>query len=135
MEKKGFSRDDGPTGVMLCEHELGRHRVAAMVDAVAAGRRGDLSAAGRFAGERTGVLPLLRNHIEKEDHCLFAMADQVLSETEQQELLDAFARADSEHSCSVAQEDCVEQLAQLADRLGVSYARNATFVAWRGDHR
>ncbi|MCR4413266.1 MAG: hemerythrin domain-containing protein [Thermoguttaceae bacterium] len=97
MEARGFPREGGPTGVMLYEHELGRGRVSAMSEAVAAAQAGDAAAARRFAEHARAYIALLRDHIEKEDHCLFTMADQALDEAEQSRLLEAFSRVESEH--------------------------------------
>ena len=38
MEARGFSRERGPTGVMLHEHELGRQAIRAMLAALNAAR-------------------------------------------------------------------------------------------------
>lgn len=97
MEAKGFPREGGPTGVMLYEHELGRSRVAGMDQAISAAEAGDGAAVRRFAEHARAFIALLRNHMEKEDHCLFGMADQAFSEAEQINLLEAFRRTESEH--------------------------------------
>ena len=97
MEAKGFPREGGPTGVMLYEHELGRSRVARMDEAIVEAQAGGGAAVGRFAEHARAFIALLRNHIEKEDHCLFQMAKEAFSESEQNQLLEAFRRVESEH--------------------------------------
>lgn len=97
MEAKGFPREGGPTGVMLYEHEVGRSRVSRMDEAISTAEAGDGAAVRRFVEHARAFIALLRNHIDKEDHCLFGMADQAFSEAEQNQLLEAFRRAESEH--------------------------------------
>ncbi len=94
MESKGFSRTSGPVGVMLYEHVVGRDAVRQMeqaIDDFGCGREG---AAERFAAHARRYIDMLRQHIQKEDHCLFAMADQALSDNEQATLLERFAQAE-----------------------------------------
>lgn len=97
MEAKGFSRNSGPTGVMLYEHEEGRKFIRGMAETVDAAGRGDGAALERFTQNARGYIGLLRQHIQKEDHCLFAMANQVLGDADQQALLEDFNRVEKEH--------------------------------------
>jgi len=120
MEAHGFSRDCGPTAVMLHEHELGRREIADMSDALNAFKAGDATAPGRFAQHATAYINLLREHIHKEDHCLFTMADQAFSATDQQQLLDAFALVESEHMGAGTHEKYLQLAHELADRFGVT---------------
>ena len=89
LEQCGFSPQEGPTAVMRQEHQLGRRWIQAMRDALPNAaddpqkRRALLDAA-------VGYLYLLREHIQKEDHCLFPMARQALSEELQQRLGEQF---------------------------------------------
>jgi hemerythrin-like domain-containing protein len=125
MEAKGFSRDCGPTGVMLREHELGRQHVGQMNDALAAAQAGDSKAIGRFVEHAREFIALLREHIHKEDHCLFSMADQAFSAADQQQLLDAFARVEAEHMGVGTHEKYLQIADELADRFGVTHAASA----------
>ncbi len=43
-----------------------------------------------------GIAELLRQHIDKEDNILYRMADQVLTTTDQQELLSKFEKVERE---------------------------------------
>ncbi len=89
LETCGLPRDGGPTGVMLAEHELGRGFIGEMETAVNNYARGEVSALGDFVSAARAYLPLLREHIQKEDHCLFAMANENLSAVQQEHLLQA----------------------------------------------
>ncbi len=122
MEARGFSRDCGPTGVMLYEHEEGRRLVTGMAEAVAAASCDDSGAAARFAQHARQYIDLLREHIQKEDHCLFTMADQAFTEADQQQLLDAFDKVEHEHIGAGVHERYLELANTLARRLGVPLA-------------
>lgn len=126
MEAKGFSRDCGPTAVMLYEHELGRREIAGMTDALAALDAGDAEASTRFAEHARAYVNLLREHIHKEDHCLFSMADQAFSPADQQQLLEAFAHVEAEHMGVGTHEKYLRIADDLASRYGVARAVSAT---------
>lgn len=96
LERQGIPRQGGPIGVMLFEHEEGRRWVKLMDEAGARYSRGEEGAAkGLIEGAR-GYSQLLQAHIGKEDHVLFPMADQVLSETDQAGLLERFEAVERE---------------------------------------
>jgi len=78
MVERGFPRESGPIGVMLFEHTVGRQRVAALRSVAEA--PGDVGAAERqlFLESSLEYIPMLRQHIQKEDRILYPMAGQVL---------------------------------------------------------
>ncbi len=78
LEGVGMSRTSGPIAVMLHEHMLGREYVSAMADALEGARRGDATSIHRLVNAARSYVELIRNHILKEDHVLFNMADQML---------------------------------------------------------
>ncbi len=117
MEAKGYSRDGGPTGVMLHEHEQGRILIRRMAARLAAASDGDRGAQAEFIEAAREYVELLRQHIQKEDHCLFAMADRAFDDQDQQRLLDAFERVEREH----AGEGTHEKYLQLARILAYRY--------------
>ncbi len=120
MEAKGFPRQGGPTGVMLDEHEQGRADVRGMAEAVEGAAAGRSEAVTRFVAHAHGYVGLLREHIEKEDHCLFGMANQALNEDEQQRLLEAFQHAEQEHMGLGTHEKYLRVADDLASRFGVA---------------
>lgn len=79
LEGVGLSRTTGPIAVMLHEHMLGREYATAMADALEGARQGDATSIHRLVNAARGYVELIRNHILKEDHVLFNMADQMLS--------------------------------------------------------
>jgi hemerythrin-like domain-containing protein len=92
MEERGFSREQGPTGVMLREHDAGRYHVHGMSKAVGRVTSGDTAATDAFIEHARGFAALLRQHILKEDQCLFPMADRALSAADQDALSQSFAK-------------------------------------------
>ena len=119
MESKGFSRQQGPTGVMLHEHEEGP-RACAMEEAVKEFSAGDLAGKILFVEHARAYSNLLRQHIQKEDHCLFQMADQTLSVLDQEELGKSFGKLETECEGHTTQEQYLSIAYALADRLGVT---------------
>jgi len=77
LVNKGIPQSGGPVGVMLEEHEEGRMYISIMSESVKAR---DIEAFKSGASKYTN---LLRNHIEKENTILFAEADKLISEDEQ----------------------------------------------------
>ncbi|NOX57168.1 MAG: hemerythrin [Planctomycetes bacterium] len=119
MEAKGFPRDGGPTGVMLYEHEQGRSHIREMDAAVDAVATGDSAALRRFIRHALAYIELLRAHIDKEDHCLFPMADQAFGESDQQQLREVFERVEREEIGEDVHQRYVALANELADRFGV----------------
>jgi hemerythrin-like domain-containing protein len=124
LEERGFSREQGPTGVMLDEHELGRHYVRGMAAAVADGRAGRAGAVAAFIDNARAFLPLLRLHIMKEEHRLFPMANRTLSAADQDTLLDAFEHVESDELESGTHERYLEIANRMADRYSVRRAES-----------
>ena len=114
MEAKGFSRESGPTGVMLAEHEQGRACVRQMREAIATGAMQPFAAAGRRYSE------LLRQHIQKEDHCLFGMADNAFNAADQAVLLAKFEKVEAEEMDAGTHEKFLGIAEALAKKFGVA---------------
>jgi len=83
---------DGPIAVMLFEHEMGRKYIRVMTDAFERHKLKDVSAARAIALNAQDYIALLTEHIEKENNILFAMADDRLSEKDQEALFDGFEK-------------------------------------------
>jgi hemerythrin-like domain-containing protein len=125
MEQKGFSRAGGPTGVMLYEHEAGRRHVRAMSDALERVAAGNITAKGAFIEHARCFAELLRQHIFKEDHCLFPMADRALSELDQQDLSRSFAEVEQQDLGTEMHAKYVAIADRLAERFGVASRSSA----------
>ena len=119
MEARGIPREQGPIGVMIDEHAAGRTRICAMEEAIDGAAAGDARAVNEFCYQARVYIEMLRQHIEKEDHCLFAMADQALTEADQQRLLDSSAQADERNGGDVRRDKYLALADRLAERYGV----------------
>ncbi|HEY4760845.1 MAG TPA: hemerythrin domain-containing protein [Thermoguttaceae bacterium] len=122
MEARGFPRDGGPTGVMIYEHEQGRNFIRSMDEAIETAGNGDLAAQGKFVRNARGYINLLREHIQKEDHCLFAMANSALTEQDQENLLAVFEKVEAEEMGEGVHEKYLNIAHDLAKRYGIPSA-------------
>jgi hemerythrin-like domain-containing protein len=90
LEEHGIPVEGGPIGMMLQEHEEGRAHVRSMIDAVEQLDKGNATAQDSLLDHARAYLTLLREHIQKEDDILFRMADEVIPQDEQREILKRF---------------------------------------------
>ena len=90
LEKAGISRDGGPIGVMLSEHQKGRDLVKKMKLLSDKTLKGDVSAAESMNESIFAYTTLLNFHIDKENNVLFPLAVRNLSEGKLQELKKGF---------------------------------------------
>jgi hemerythrin-like domain-containing protein len=96
LEQAGISREGGPVGVMLKEHQEGRDLVAGMASALSRHRGGDPTAARKLKELAAAYVALLDRHIEKENTVLFPMASDLLSDSRLEELKKGFDRIETE---------------------------------------
>lgn len=96
LVKAGLPEKGGPVAVMLAEHEMGRNFVSNMDAAASAFKGGDQTAAGQFIENARGYASLLSQHILKENEVLFPMADRVIPQNEQSQLLEDFDKVETE---------------------------------------
>lgn len=122
MEARGFPREGGPTGVMIYEHQQARDHVRKMDESIEAASQGDPAAVQEFTRHARAYSNLLRNHIEKEDHCLYTMANQAFTDEDQQEMLLAFEKVEAEEIGAGIHAKYVSIASELADRFGVPRA-------------
>jgi hemerythrin-like domain-containing protein len=116
MEKKGFPGHGGPLAVMRDEHEIGRAHIRAMDQAIDGAENGDAGVLASFVHHARAYVLMLRDHIEKEDHCLFSMADGAFSAEDQQQLAAQFERADRELPADATLRDLLRSADRLAQR-------------------
>lgn len=110
MVEKGFSFHQGPVAVMMNDHVQGRALAKGMADNIALLKEGKNAALSAVYENMRGYIELLRAHIAKENNILFRMADNVLSEPEQQSLLAEFNRIDSKPVCGKHLQNCIDQI-------------------------
>lgn len=119
MEKHGISRQAGPIGVMLMEHEQGRAFVRGMDEATQRFASGDRTALKAALDNAQGYAELLRQHIDKEDNILYQMADQVLTPADQQELLLKFEKVEQERIGVGKHEEYAKLVEDLEREMGL----------------
>jgi hemerythrin-like domain-containing protein len=115
--ERGLPRHAGPLAVMYHEHELGRAHVRALTEIAA--RTGAVAAAEAqlFLTNAEGYVPLLRQHILKEDRILYPMALQVLTDTE----LDVMSIQFEEFEARMRADGSYDRLQELAERLTIRF--------------
>lgn len=92
LEERGIARDGGPIGVMLHEHVVGRDCVSRMDRAASASPADDAA----YAAAANEFIPLLREHIFKENNVLFQMARQCLSAQDAADTMEKFRSVEEE---------------------------------------
>ena len=117
LEAAGIPRAGGPVGVMLAEHEAGRALTRGLRAAAEKMAAGDLSAAPEARRSALEYAALLRQHIMKEDHVLFPMADGALQGREQTTVTAEFARLQREETADGVQAK-YRALAEALEREG-----------------
>lgn len=111
---KGFSAQQGPVAVMLHEHVEGRNYVKGITENLELYKKGDKSAKAGMYKNMQGYAELLVNHIGKENNILFRMADKVLSENEQKELLSNFEKIEKNRPEGTMAADYIGRIKTLA---------------------
>jgi hemerythrin-like domain-containing protein len=91
MEQVGVPRDGGPIGAMLDEHDQVREMVAAIELKLDLAMHGDGETMPALVRTIRDAVVLWRAHIEREDHVLFPMADQLFNDRQKAEILAAFS--------------------------------------------
>jgi hemerythrin-like domain-containing protein len=113
MIERGFPRQAGPLAVMYQEHEMGRARVRELT--AIAERPGAVVAADTQAllASADAYVPLLRQHILKEDRILYPMALELLNGPE----LDAMNTQFEEFEARMRGDGSYDRLQALAEQL------------------
>ena len=114
LAERGFSSEQGPVAVMLHEHVLGRNFVRGMAESIDLYKKGNMEAKNEIFRNMNGYSSLLRNHISKENNILFRMADNTLSESDNNNLLIKFAEAEKNHIQPADSKKYSDQIKELA---------------------
>ncbi|NLY02267.1 MAG: hemerythrin [Rhodopirellula sp.] len=122
MEANGFAGGCSPVVVMLREHELGRLYIQGMDAAIEPAAAGDSEALKWFVQHGRSYLNLLREHIRKEDTCLFPAANHRLKEKDQEQLLAAFEKVEAEEVGPGIYDGFLRIANELSSRFGVPRA-------------
>jgi hemerythrin-like domain-containing protein len=126
LVEKGMPKDGGPIGQMLVEHEQGRAFVKGMAGSLPEAATGNREALQQFSHNAHGYVQLLRAHIKKEDGVLFPMADKMLSEQDQKQLMQAFESVEADQMGKGTHEKYLAIVASLAKKYGVDAAPIST---------
>jgi hemerythrin-like domain-containing protein len=121
MEAGGFSPEAGPTAVMRSEHDEGRGHVRTMAESLEPAGAGDAAVLRRFAEHGRAFIELLGTHITKEDQILYTMANQVMSDANQSELLPRFGQVETTETGPGTHEKYLD----VAERWGVTAVARA----------
>ena len=79
LEQIGISREGGPIGVMLIEHEQGREFVKGLLQSLTTFIDDNDKGTNDFINHSRGFIQLLSQHIDKENKVLFTMAEKHFS--------------------------------------------------------
>jgi hemerythrin-like domain-containing protein len=119
LERHGLGGGCGPVAVMLREHELGRVYLNGLAVSVDAASAGDPNALTWFCRHARSYIQLLRDHMHKEDHCLFPAAERHLGAEGERELSATDDQAEPREGAQEAAQRYVALARQLADHLGI----------------
>jgi hemerythrin-like domain-containing protein len=114
LGKKGFSPQKGPVAVMLHEHVEGRNYVKGMAENLELFKKGSTAAITLLYQNMSGYAELLNSHITKENNILFRMADNVLSDAEQKDLLKEFESIEQNRTVGTMVKDYIDRINILA---------------------
>jgi hemerythrin-like domain-containing protein len=117
LEKLGLSRESGPVGVMLMEHDNGRQYIQGMRDAVAEFKAGNSEALKKFATNASYYTELMNEHIYKENNILYPMSDMHLSQEEKSLILEDFANIEKERIGTGKAGEYLRRISDLQKRL------------------
>ncbi|MBI3950742.1 MAG: hemerythrin domain-containing protein [Acidobacteria bacterium] len=117
LEQHGVPGEGGPIDVMLYEHEVGRGLVAELDRSAQACKDAAPEASQRFVDTARRYIDLLTQHIQKEDHVLFRIAEEVLNEDALASLGQKFEQAEVELGAGIH-----EQYERIAAELEIVWA-------------
>lgn len=110
MDANGMSQDTEPLSIMLDDHEQGRRLTRAILEGTERAQHGDATAMRQVRQSALDYVALLREHIQKEDHVLFPMADEIIPFGQHQQIMTDFNHI--EHEVEVH-----EKYLRIADQL------------------
>jgi hemerythrin-like domain-containing protein len=122
LARVGFTSNAGPVAVMLKEHELGREYLRRMEAAVARWRTVGRDAGKEFARTACDYVALLSQHISKEDHILFPLADHALVGAAADAVRESFESAEAEHGRDGVHAEMIAVADALGQRFGIRRA-------------
>ncbi len=116
LVRVGVANENGPVGVMLYEHEMGRRFISEIVTGVEKFKEGYFGSLLLISQGFSNYTFLLRNHINKENNILFPMADRVLDMQKQSDIEERFRIIEKEFVGEEVHEKYLNLLAELRDK-------------------
>lgn len=116
MQARGLSGNCGPLAVMQSEHDLSRLYLDGADEAIECASRGDATALRCFAQDGERYICIVREHIRKEDRRSFPLANRVLKERDQKNLLAKFEKIDADDLVAGTHEKYVALANRIADQ-------------------
>lgn len=113
MESKGIPVKGGPLGVMLMEHQAERELLGAMIMQAKSLRDSSDAERDEYRGKGLEYLKIRAEHIWKENDVLFKMGVKVTGDEDNKELLEGFARINTETYGENAQEIFLQMLKEV----------------------
>jgi len=117
LVEAGIAKENGPIGVMLHEHIIGRGYIKEISAATEEYKLGNSEAGQLIAAGLSNYINLLENHIFKEENVLFPMAEKVLSDRKQNEVFEQFEKIEED----VIGHGLHEQFHELLKQLKTKY--------------
>jgi hemerythrin-like domain-containing protein len=119
LETRGFSAQSGPVAVMVHEHILGRNYVKGISEGLALYKQGNKAGVMDINRNMQGYIDLLRNHILKENNVLFRMADGVISDEDDKNLISKFDSVTEDKDFGKGGGDFIARIEKLAAAYGI----------------
>lgn len=91
LARHGLSQDQTVVHALLAQHDAGRAYCRKLRGDQERMRAGDTAAAADFAARALGYCELIREHIRIEDDYFYKLADQLLTEAEQHDVVTEFS--------------------------------------------
>ncbi len=120
LERQGLPREGGPIGVLMHEHAVARMRVDMIADELPAADGGDPMSTQTVLEHGRKYLELMRCHADKENHCLFGMADEMIRDDDLVTLSQAFQSAEDVPGYRTTLEQCHALADCLMNQYGVT---------------
>lgn len=137
LARSGVELSGSPVAQVLDEHEHGRALAAELARSLAAAEAGDAAARTRTLAAGGALVELLRRHIDKEEHCLFGLAEEAIRGDALAALEEAFVACEANPVYRKAAERGRELAAELWARFGVAPADEVgpdagiAYTGWR----
>lgn len=118
----GMPAQNSPVAAMHIAHEQGRAYVQGMEEGARRALAGESGQEAAVIENARGYIALLRDHIDKEDHILYPLAERVLPETVRPAMVAAYAAAEAK----------TPGLEETYRRLVERYEEKRASAAWAG---